>query len=186
MSIVTRTGDKGETGLFGGQRVSKGDIRIHAYGTVDELNAHIGLILAEAGVSDTLSSQLLRVQNMLFRMGADLATPLTSKAQVPRMELQHIDELDGWITQIESSVDMPQYFVLPGGTHVAALLHCARTICRRAERWSVTLAAGQEINRQCMVYLNRLSDYLFLAALKANADAGIPDVRVNYGEETAV
>jgi cob(I)alamin adenosyltransferase len=180
VSIVTRTGDKGETGLFGGQRVSKGDIRIHAYGTVDELNAHLGLILAEKELSAEMATQLLRVQNILFRMGSDLATPLTSKAHVPRMEQQHVKELDRWINAMESSMNMPQYFVLPGGTRLAAQLHCARTICRRAERWTVTLAAGQEINREGMIYLNRLSDYLFLAALQANAEQRVNDVPVSY------
>jgi cob(I)alamin adenosyltransferase len=181
MSIVTRTGDKGETGLFGGERVSKADMRIHAYGTVDELNALLGVIVAAGHVSENLKAQLLRTQNMLFRLGADLATPReNNNAKVPRIEQEHIQELDEWITQMEEAIPPLQFFILPGGSHGSALLHVARTVCRRAERWTVALQDREEVGTDAVMYLNRLSDYLFLAAMKANEEAGVPDVQVKY------
>jgi len=182
MSIVTRTGDKGETGLFGGRRVSKSDARIHAYGTVDELNALLGVIIATTNLSPLLHGQLLKTQNMLFRLGADLATPKeNNNAQVPRIEGEHVQELEDWIAVFERELPPLQYFVLPGGSPAAAELHVARTICRRAERWTVELRQMEDIGGQAVIYLNRLSDYLFLAALQANKDAGVEDVRVDYG-----
>jgi len=183
MSIVTRTGDKGETGLFGGQRVGKDDLRIHAYGTVDELNAVLGLAIAGGDLSEVLQTQLLRTQNVLFRFGADLATPRENNAaKVPRIEQKHIDEIDAWITALEDRLPTLRAFVLPGGSVGASHLHNARTICRRAERWTVSLGKQQDIGQECIVYLNRLSDYLFLAALQANKDIGVEDVAVNYGD----
>jgi cob(I)alamin adenosyltransferase len=181
MSIVTKTGDKGETGLFGGQRVSKGDVRLHAYGTVDELNAALGIVIADKGLSETLRSQLLRTQNVLFRLGADLATPRENNAAiVPRIETVHIDEIDGWINALETSLPPLRAFILPGGSEASAELHLARTICRRAERWTVELASRSDIGTEAVRYLNRLSDYLFLAAMQANKDNGIEDVQVSY------
>lgn len=181
MSIVTKTGDKGQTGLFGGQRVAKSDVRIHAYGTVDELNGTLGLILTEANIPEMIRGQILRTQNLLFRLGADLATPLEGNAaRVPRIEHEHIHEMEAWITEIEGSITMPDYFVLPGGSKTASLLHLARTICRRAERWTVELRQKDLTSAETVMYLNRLSDYLFLAALKANEANGEPHVRVSY------
>lgn len=181
MSIVTRTGDKGETGLFGGKRVPKNDARIHAYGTVDELNAMLGVIIATTDLSPLLHGHLLKTQNMLFRLGADLATPREhNNAQVPRIEHEHVQELEEWIAAFERELPPLQYFVLPGGSATAAELHVARTVCRRAERWTVELRQQEDIGAEAVIYLNRLSDYLFLAALKANKDAGVEDVRVQY------
>lgn len=181
MSIVTRTGDKGETGLFGGKRVSKDDLRIHAYGTVDELNAILGLIIAAGHLSPLLETQILRTQNVLFRLGADLATPRqNNNAEVPRIEQSHIDEVEGWITALEQDLPELQAFILPGGSHAASLLHVARTVCRRAERWAVALGKQEDLGAESVIYLNRLSDYLFLAARKANKDTGVEDVDVTY------
>jgi cob(I)alamin adenosyltransferase len=180
MSIVTKTGDKGQTGLFGGQRVSKADQRIHAYGTIDELNAVLGITIAKKELPGELTKQLERTQNMLFRMGADLATPREGNAKVPRIQQEHIDEIEKWINGMEAAANLPPYFVLPGGTEVASLLHLARTVCRRAERWIVALAQEQDVGKECTVYANRLSDYLFLAALEANRAAGLENVKVNY------
>lgn len=181
MSIVTRTGDKGQTGLFGGERVSKGDLRIHAYGTVDELNATLGMALSSQTLGEMLQAQLLRTQNVLFRLGADLATPKeNNNATVPRIEQEHIDELEQWVAALEQRLPPLQSFVLPGGSPGASLLHLARTICRRAERWTVELQAERNIGAEPVIYLNRLSDYLFLAALQANEEAGVEDVKVSY------
>jgi len=171
MTIVTKTGDKGTTGLFGGQRVSKDDPRIHAYGDVDELNAVLGLIIAQPNLHDDMKQQLLRVQNLLFRMGADLATPIENNAaKVPRMEQEHINEIEGWIKVLEDELPPLQSFILPGGTEAASFLHLARTITRRSERWVVSLAAKEEIGSYVVIYLNRLSGFLFLLAMKANKD----------------
>ena len=180
MSIVTKTGDSGDTGLFGGQRISKADTRIHAYGTVDELNAVLGIVRSEQNVSSKLDNQILKTQNILFRMGADLATPRIGNANPPRIEPEHVQELEEWVKELESSMEMPQYFVLPGGTKTASFLHLARTICRRAERLAVDLAQKEDIGPHVVIYLNRLSDYLFLASLRANMDERVADVRVTY------
>lgn len=181
MSIVTRTGDKGQTGLFGGQRVSKASPRLHAYGTVDELNAVLGMVLSDKGLTETLHAQLLRTQNVLFRLGADLATPRENNAaKVPRIEQEHIDELEGWINALETALPAMTAFILPGGTNASSTLHLARTVCRRAERHTVELAQTDDIGTDTVKYLNRLSDYLFLAARQANHGEGVSDVPVTY------
>ena len=181
MTIVTKTGDKGMTGLFGGKRVSKDDVRIHAYGTVDELNAMIGLAIAQHDLPEEIDRQLLRIQNLLFRMGADLATPIeNNEAKVPRMEQEHVTEIDGWIHSLEQELPPLQSFILPGGSELAAILHLARTITRRAERWVVALAAKEQVGENVVIYLNRLSDYFFLLAEKANRDSGTANVPVTY------
>lgn len=163
MSIVTKTGDKGETGLFGGQRVSKTDLRIHANGTVDELNAVLGMLVAEKSLSKKMEEQIVAIQNRLFRLGADIATPREGKANPPRIEEQHIRELEEWIASFEAANALPNAFILPGGSKAASLLHLARTVCRRAERWTVELAKKQDIGPHVAIYLNRLSDYFFIA-----------------------
>lgn len=180
MSIVTKTGDKGETGLFGGQRIAKDDLRIETIGTVDELNAMLGIVLAEPANAQILHDQLLRTQNVLFTLGADLATPKEdNKAVVPRIEDTHIAELEEWISFLEQT-PLPAYFVLPGGSKGAAELHLSRAICRRAERLAVSLSKKTPIGAEIVKYLNRLSDYLFLAALAANREAHVADIRVSY------
>ncbi len=180
MSIVTKTGDKGETGLFGGQRVAKDDLRIEAIGTVDELNAMLGMVLTDEYLGSYLRTSLTKTQNVLFTLGADLATPHEdNKAVVPRIEQTQIAELEEWIAVLEQT-PLPPYFVLPGGSHAAAHLHLARAVCRRAERLTVSLAKRAAIGTDILVYLNRLSDYLFLAALEANRDANVENIRVSY------
>lgn len=199
MTIVTKTGDKGDTGLFGGQRVPKDDLRIETIGTVDELNAMLGVVIAslqtispyppapfpreEKGgevTGEKLQSWLLKTQNILFTLGADLATPKTNnKAVVPRIEQKQIDELEEWIAILEET-PLPPYFILPGGSKQAAELHLARTICRRSERLAVCLSKKTDIGPHVIIYLNRLSDYLFLAAIQANKDEGVENVRVTY------
>lgn len=174
MKIYTRTGDSGETGLFGGQRVPKDSLRVHAYGTADECNAAVGLARA-SGIDPELDAMLAQVQNQLFVVGADLATPGES-ASIPRVSEADVAFLEQAIDDLEATLDPLRQFILPGGTPAAAQLHVARTVCRRAERWAVSLAQEEPVGPQVLVYLNRLSDLLFVAARAANARAGTPDV----------
>ena len=169
MKIYTKTGDSGETGLFGGPRVKKSDPRVEAYGEVDELNAAIGA--ARALVEDPeIDAQLAKIQEELFCVGAELATPHGAKA---RAAIPPVDP--GWTARLEGAMDgwdgaLPPLskFVVPGGTRTAAALHLARTVCRRAERHVVSLAAEVEVDPAVLAYLNRLSDFLFVAARVAN------------------
>lgn len=180
MSIVTKTGDSGTTGLFGGGRVSKNSPRLHAYGTVDELNACIGVVLSSNDLSAARRHELTHVQNLLFRVGADLATPLAVNAKVDRMAKEHVFQLEEWIHTWEAALPPQTSFILPGGSVASANLHLARTICRRAERWIVALEREETINPAVRIFINRLSDYLFIAARAANHEKGIPDVSVDY------
>ena len=174
MKIYTRTGDKGSTGLFGGDRVSKDHARIEAYGTVDEANSMIGVARAAFPATgwEKADTILHRVQSELFVLGADLATPSDAKIQVPRIDAAHIDALEKNIDLLESELSPLKSFVLPGGATAAAAMHVARTVCRRAERRAVTLQEIDAINRNAVVYLNRLSDLLFVMARWLNLKAG--------------
>lgn len=175
-SLSTSGGDKGRTGLYGGERVSKGSHRLHAYGTVDELNATIGLILAEQDLPTELRTQLHEVQKDLFCLGADLATPMTKSGdRVVRIAECDTKRIEKWGTALEGDLPALQKFVLPAGCRAAALLHQARTICRRAERWLVHLAEDEPINDQSLIYINRLSDYLFLLARTVNKEVGVQE-----------
>lgn len=178
--IYTRTGDDGTTALVSGERRSKADLRVEAYGAIDETNAAIGMARAALGDSEpVLAAMLTRMQNDLFDLGADLATPSDTpradgalrivQSQVDRLE-REIDELNGELQPLKS-------FVLPGGSHAAAALHLARTIARRAERVMVALVAspGEAVDEPAMKYVNRLSDFLFVAARIAN-QRGAADV----------
>ena len=173
MKIYTKTGDAGETGLFGGPRVRKDHTRIEAFGTVDELNSHLGLIrtLPSAAPFDPL---LRRVQGELFDLGAQLATP---GAAVERIGPKHVDALERAIDAHEERLEPLSSFILPTGTPLAAAIHVARTVCRRAERRVVKLAAepGTSIPANAIEYLNRLGDLLFVLARFANHAAGVPD-----------
>jgi cob(I)alamin adenosyltransferase len=169
--IYTRAGDKGETSLGDGSRVPKLDCRIGAFGTVDELNSALGVALAEPGLPERLREPLARIQNDLFDVGADLSVPFGIGDRL-RVEQRQIE----WLEQLcdELNADLPELksFVLPGGTPAAARLHVARTTCRRAERDALTANEEHGINELVLGYLNRLSDFLFIAARWANADAG--------------
>lgn len=178
MKIYTRTGDKGQTGLFGGKRVDKSAIRLHAYGTIDELNASLGIVLASNRLSNDLRTQLIKIQSDLFTAGADLATPLESKAKTGRMQQKHIDELEQWIDAMDASLPPLTQFILPGGCAEAAQLHLARTICRRGERWMVELKQSESIGDFALPYINRLSDYLFVAARYINRTLDTPEEAV--------
>jgi cob(I)alamin adenosyltransferase len=174
--IYTKTGDAGLTGLGGGQRVPKDSRRVETYGTVDELNSQIGLALA-IGLCDRLAAELPLVQNELFDLGSDLATPATSQARhpVPTVEPRHIEKLEHLIDELNEVVGPLTNFLLPGGSPGAAQLHVARTVCRRAERAATTLARDEEIGPTVLPYLNRLSDALFVMARFENHERAVAE-----------
>jgi cob(I)alamin adenosyltransferase len=176
MKIYTKTGDAGETGLFAGRRVRKDDLRIEAYGTVDELNAFLGLARCEP-LPTEIGATIERVQNELFAVGAELATPDPAKHGLALIQELHIEALEREIDALETKLPPLKQFILPGGNRSASLLHVARAVCRRAERHVVTLAAvaSENISPRMIKYLNRLSDYLFVAARAANCLAGVPE-----------
>lgn len=180
MKIYTRTGDKGQTGLFGGKRIAKSSARLHAYGSIDELNALIGLILTNATLPTSVRDHLEQIQLSLFIVGADLATPQESKTNVKRIDLSHATTLENWIDTLEMSLEPLQAFIFPSGSAAGCQLQLARTVCRRAERWVVELQEKETINPELVVYLNRLSDYLFVAARFTNRrlDAAEREVRI--------
>lgn len=167
--IYTRGGDAGETSLGDGTRVSKLDLHIAAFGAVDELNAHLGVVLA-GDCPDDVRRVLLRVQNELFDLGADLCVPPAVAGRL-RIEQPAIDELEADCDRLNEQLADLRSFVLPGGTPSAAMLHVARTVCRRAERDTLAAAQQHEVSPLCAVYLNRLSDVLFVASRAANAAA---------------
>jgi len=175
LKIYTRTGDDGTTGLFGGDRVAKSHPRIESYGTVDELNAVLGVALA-GDVPDQMRAVLTRAQNELFVLGADLATPSNARPYVPRITGAHVAALEADIDAFDADLPPLKHFILPGGSALAAHLHVARTVCRRAERLVVEAATQEPFNEHALVYLNRLSDLLFVAARWANHAHGVADV----------
>jgi cob(I)alamin adenosyltransferase len=173
VKIYTRTGDHGQTSLFGGARVPKHDPRIESYGTVDELSSHLG-VARTTWPSSPLDGELHDVQLDLFEIGAHLASPGTSR--FPGVEEARIEALERSIDAMESRLTPLKTFILPGGTLAAAQLHVARTVCRRAERLVVALNDDSPATVSTIAYLNRLSDYLFVAARLANLEAGVEDV----------
>jgi cob(I)alamin adenosyltransferase len=200
MKLYTRSGDDGSTGLFGGDRVKKSHPRIEACGNVDELNAAIGWTLAllaglksgqsndvrQASIApprfDAFRQSLLEIlttlQSRLFDLGADLATPHDSKhlAKVKRINADHVSHAERWIDEIDDANAPISAFILPGGTELAARLHLARTVCRRAERAIVCLGEAEAINPAALIFINRISDLLFAMARRANGEAGVRDV----------
>ena len=179
MKIYTRTGDAGDTGLFGGGRVPKDDPRVEAYGDVDELNAVLGMARA-VELMPRIDEVLVRVQRDLFAIGALLATPdhdkMAQHLQKARIDEHRIAELEQSIDDAESELEPLRAFVLPGGTPKAAALHVARTVCRRAERRVVSLQHDVEVPGLVVIYMNRLSDLLFTLARLANKRAGAGEV----------
>lgn len=181
MPIYTGGGDRGETGLFGGGRVSKDDIRVEAYGAVDELNACLGLART-TGLPADLEALAARLQDELFVLGADLATPPDSTARgdrVVRLKEGSGRALEPEIDRLDGALPPLKTFILPGGSPQGAALHLARTVCRRAERRVVTLNRASTVSPEAIVYLNRLSDLLFVMARSANARAGIEEAPWN-------
>ncbi len=178
MKIYTKTGDKGETSLFGGQRVPKNNLRISSYGTVDELNSFIGSSISEINNKE-LKTVLESIQNDLFTLGGDLATPKEKGNKgfvVPRVDKEFVLRLESLIDLYDDKLPELKNFILPGGSKGAAFLHIARSICRRAEREVVALANIEEIEQQIIVYLNRLSDLLFVLARFENYSQNINDI----------
>ncbi|NOZ40332.1 MAG: cob(I)yrinic acid a,c-diamide adenosyltransferase [Planctomycetes bacterium] len=175
MKIYTRTGDQGSTSLFGNERVSKCDLRIGTYGTVDELNAVLGLARAE-GLSSRCDEVVLRLQNQLFDLGAELATPDPGDRGTDFLQAKDIAEQEAIIDELEQGLAPLTAFILPGGTKAAATLHLARCVCRRAEREIVALAADSPLRNIVLEFVNRTSDLLFVLARAANAESGTADV----------
>jgi cob(I)alamin adenosyltransferase len=181
--IYTRTGDAGETGLGAGGRLPKDHARIEAYGTVDELSSSLGVALA-AGLDERLAAEVLRVQNELFHLGADLCVREedktnpdgTTRRPGPRIEARHVEALERTIDELNAALEPLANFVLPGGAAGAAHLHVARTVCRRAERLLVTLMREEAVGEHVLPYLNRLSDALFVMARWENRRRGVEDV----------
>jgi cob(I)alamin adenosyltransferase len=170
--IYTRSGDEGETGLFGGGRVPKDHPRVEAYGTLDEVNSVLGLLAAH--LEGELAEIVRGVQRTLFDIGAELATP--EAGRVPALGAEATAALERYIDRWEGELDPLKTFILPGGTRLAAICHLARSITRRAERRVVTLARTEMINPEIIRYLNRLSDLIFVLARLLNRRAGTPDV----------
>ena len=188
MKIYTKAGDAGQTGLLAGQRVAKDHPRVEAYGTVDELNAALGMARA-AGLSQELDAVFERVQNELFHLGSQLAASDPTLLPLPLITDQHVTTLEENIDHFEANLPPLHVFILPAGAVAGAAVHVARTVCRRAERRVVTLSAtpGEHVSEIVIRYLNRLGDFLFVAARAANSPSGVGDVAWNRtrGDSTA-
>jgi cob(I)alamin adenosyltransferase len=182
MKLYTRTGDDGTTGLFSGARVSKDHPRIEAYGTVDELNAVLGLVLCACDRSHAFEGRLHAVvsamQSRLFDIGADLATPEGAKqqARIHRIDDADVAEAEGWIDEFDGPNPPLRTFIMPAGTELSARLHVARTVCRRAERAIISLGSIEPVGDPLLRYMNRLSDLFFAMARRANHERGHADV----------
>lgn len=183
VKIYTKTGDKGETGLIGGRRVSKSDLRIIAYGSIDELNSNIGLIITilskKRDLFLDLIDLLVKVQNDLFIIGSDLADPtaiLENEGHTPRVAENMASYLEEIIDKFEVELSPIKFFILPGGSIESSVVHISRSVARRAETAVTALSKSQTINPAILIYLNRLSDLLFVAARLANKRIGVDDI----------
>src|SRR5438128_4287056 len=179
--VTTRTGDTGQTALVGGARISKASLRVEAYGEVDELNSWLGLVrarLADKQVDEALG----HIQNDLFTLGADLASP--AEIDVPRINESFVTSLEHFSDEFLSELEPLKEFILPGGSEAGATLHIARTVARRAERRVVALAEHEAVNAATIIYLNRLSDLLFILARAVNHRAGIPEAMTDFSKRT--
>lgn len=175
--VYTRTGDAGTTALGGGQRVPKDSLRIEAYGTVDELNSVIGVAVA-SGLDTTMRDQFHVIQQVLFNLGSDLCILEEDKERllVPKIEPRHVEQLEAWMDEWNETLEPLKSFILPGGDLASAQLHVARTVCRRAERLVISLAREEEVGELVIPYLNRLSDFLFVASRHQSRLSGKGDV----------
>jgi cob(I)alamin adenosyltransferase len=181
VKIYTKTGDGGETSLFSGERVSKNSVRIEAYGTIDELNSFIGLTITEVNDSD-IKNLLLKIQNQLFIVGSDLATPKTTKTseyKIRRVTAKFYKDIEKAIDHYDAKLRSLKNFILPGGSKGGALLHVCRTITRRAERRVVALNNTVKIGNNIIIFLNRLSDLFFVLARFENKISNHPDIKWN-------
>lgn len=170
MKIYTKTGDKGTTALFGGKRVSKADLRIDTYGTVDELNSYIGLV-RDQPVNQIRKKILVEIQDRLFTVGSILATePGNTKVKIPALHPDDVTFLEKEIDSMDASLPPMKFFVLPGGHQSVSFCHVARTVCRRAERLIIALNTHETVDPLVIQYLNRLSDYLFMLSRKMSAE----------------
>jgi len=179
LKIYTKTGDKGDTGLIDGSRILKSDLRIMAYGEVDEANSHIGLTISKIKgnlIFDDLEKILLEIQHDLFVLGAELANPQNTKDDKMLLKKEMITNIESYIDKLESELAPISYFILPGGTVESSLLHICRTVVRRAERTAVALSREQKINQDILMYLNRLSDLLFVLARVTNNRQNCNDI----------
>ena len=212
MPLYTKLGDSGQTKLYGGEEISKAEPRIQAYGTIDELNALVGVIIAvprggdesrdaegvlreaslRGGAADAeVRDKLTKIQHTLYRAGADLATTLSNQGDSIRITQDDVEEIEKWIDEEGAKVPALDHFILPGGSLLGAKLHLARTICRRAERWLVTLVKQEEkqeaesvgVNFAALRYLNRLGDFFFALARTVNSEANVPEVQAGGGTE---
>lgn len=184
MKIYTRTGDKGETSLFTGERIPKNHAYIEALGAVDEVNSFIGCSISSFPKENSLKevqNQLITIQHALFDVGAALATPRSSsninKLKKTRFDREETDILEKWIDEMEQQLPKLTHFILPGGHPAGAMLHAARSLCRRAERTIIAMHQAGEVSDSVLIYLNRLSDYLFVASRYINHILHIPETR---------
>jgi cob(I)alamin adenosyltransferase len=182
MRIYTRTGDKGDTGLVGGKRVPKESPRIEAIGTLDELNATLGICMIHAKGTE-LEETLCLLQNWLFDLGSELATPRESKCYAESVQEKHVKYLEDSIDKQTAHLEPLKNFILPGGSDLAAYLHLARCVCRRAERCVLRLPHKEEARPQVLAFLNRLSDWFFVAARTANRLKNIQDIKWEAGSK---
>ena len=177
MKIYTKTGDKGTTSLIGGTRVSKAHLRINTYGTVDELNSFIGL-LRDQPVNETRKDLLKEIQDRLFTIGSHLAMDYeVSKKQLPDLLPTDVTRLEAEMDAMDATLPELRHFILPGGHQSVSFAHLARTVCRRAERMIVELNAEEEVEDHIIIYMNRLSDFLFVLSRKMALDLGIDEVK---------
>ncbi len=179
MKIYTKTGDNGETSLFNGARVKKNDLRIITYGTVDEINSHIGLLLYYLNQDEkfkSIAELVSKIQDQLFVLGSDLANPNTKLKNYPRINNEDVAFLENSIDILELNLESLKSFILPGGSIESSYCHIIRTIIRRAEVNIISLFLNNEINKSCLIYLNRLSDLFFILSRTINKLKNIPDI----------
>jgi cob(I)alamin adenosyltransferase len=175
MKIYTKTGDTGTTALFGGKRVSKADLRIDTYGTVDELNSWMGVV-RDQPVNEKRKNILIEIQDRLFTVGSILATePGNTKVKIPALVESDISFLEKEIDSMEEELPPMKFFILPGGNQSVSFCHVTRTVCRRAERLTIALNSQEPVDGLVIKYLNRLSDYLFVLARKMAQELDVPD-----------
>jgi cob(I)alamin adenosyltransferase len=178
MQFFTRTGDKGETSLFGGKRVKKNSLRVEAYGNLDELNSFVGLALSQTK-NEKIKNILTEVQNNLFICGSELATPEKANYKIPEITAEHVKKIEDFANEIGNQLGSMNKFILPGGSFEAALLHTCRTICRKSERSIVALSEKEKINEEIVKYCNRLSSLLFVLARYANKISNVKEKEWN-------